>query len=347
MFYRKILRPILFLFDAEFIHSFTFLFFRLFPVLGLILRSRISRDQSGDFGERFFLGLKFRHSVGIAGGLDKNAVALRFFKNIGFSFMEIGTVTPLPQSGNPKPRLFRLKKDQALINRMGFNNAGLEKIKLRLRNRPKDFIIGGNIGKNTQTSNDDAWKDYLTCFEGLYDYVDFFIVNVSCPNIKDLSKLQNREELKRILLNLIDYRAGMHEKRPILLKISPDLSLIQLDEVIEVVTETGIDGLVATNTSIKRTGLDCAEEEIQRIGNGGLSGKPLSVTSTAVIEYLTAKLGKDYPIIGSGGIMSPDDAVEKIKVGAKLVQLYTGFIYEGPGLLSNILKAIRLHQKVV
>ncbi len=347
MFYKKILRPILFLFDAESIHSFTFFFFRIFPFLGLFLRNRISRKQFELPANNSFLGLKLRHPVGIAGGLDKNAVALRFLKNLGFSFMEIGTVTPLPQIGNPRPRLFRLKKDQAFINRMGFNNAGLEKIELRLRNRPKDFIIGGNIGKNTQTSNDDAWKDYLTCFKGLYDSVDFFIVNVSCPNIKDLSKLQNRDELKRILVNLIDFRAGMPEKRPILLKISPDLSFIQLDEVIEVVTETGIDGLVATNTSIKRTGLDCSDERLKEIGNGGLSGKPLSATSTAVIAYLRDKLGENYPIIGSGGIMSPDDAVEKINAGAKLIQLYTGFIYEGPGLLANILKAIHLNQRGV
>ena len=261
--------------------------------------------------------------------------------------MEIGTVTPLAQKGNPRPRVFRLKRNQALINRMGFNNAGLEAIKLRLKNRPKNFIIGGNIGKNTLTPNEDAWKDYLTCFIGLYYYVDFFIVNVSCPNIKDLSKLQNRDQLKEILMYLVDYRSGMPEKRPIVLKISPDLSFIQLDEVIEVVLETGIDGIVATNTSVKRANLDYSEEELCVIGQGGLSGKPLSAISTTVITYLHQKLGENFPIIGSGGIMTPEDAIEKLQAGAKLVQLYTGFIYEGPGLLPKMLKAIQLSQRKV
>lgn len=340
MFYRLFVRPILFLFDPEFIHTFTFFFFRFFPILGKILRNPITRVQTDRLANGSFLGLKLIHPVGIAGGLDKNAVALRFMKNLGFSFMEIGTVTPLGQKGNPKPRLFRLKRNSALVNRMGFNNDGLEKIRERLLQRPKDFIIGGNIGKNTLTSNEDAWKDYLTCFKGLYSCVDFFIVNVSCPNIKDLSKLQNRDHLMEILTHLVEYRKGMTEKRPILLKISPDLSFIQLDEVIEVVRETGIDGLVATNTSIGRNGLNYTQEELNAIGAGGLSGKPLSATSTSVIKYLHDKLGDRYPIIASGGIMSADDAVDKVKAGASLVQLYTGFVYEGPGILPNILKSI-------
>ncbi len=340
MFYRKIVRPILFLFDPEFIHTFTFFFFRHFPFLGKILRNNITRLQTDRLANGAFLGLNLNHPVGIAGGLDKNAVALKFMRNLGFSFMEIGTVTPLGQRGNPKPRLFRLKRNSALINRMGFNNDGLEKIRQRLLRRPKGFIIGGNIGKNTLTSNEDAWKDYLTCFKGLYSCVDFFIVNVSCPNIKDLSKLQNRDHLLEILNHLVDYRKEMDEKRPILLKISPDLSFIQLDEVIEVVRETGIDGLVATNTSIQRNSLDYTREELNAIGAGGLSGKPLSETSTAVIKYLHDKLGDRYPIIASGGIMSAEDAVEKIEAGATLVQLYTGFIYEGPGILPKILKSI-------
>lgn len=347
MFYKKILLPVLFLLDAEFIHGFTFFFFRCFPFLGSILKNPISMTHSGPESEIPVLGIMLRHPVGIAGGLDKNAVALRFMKNLGFSFMEIGTVTPLPQKGNPRPRLFRLKRNQAFINRMGFNNDGLEIIKRRLLNRPKGIIIGGNIGKNTQTSNDDAWKDYLTCFRGLYSCVDFFVVNVSCPNIKDLSKLQNRDHLKGILMQLIDYRSGMPETRPILLKISPDLSYAQLDEVIEVVHETGIDGLVATNTSVRRTGLDYTDEQIATFGPGGLSGKPLSEISTSVIKYLHEHLGDDYPIIASGGILSPEDAIEKIHAGAKLVQLYTGFIYEGPGLLPKILKAIRLNNEGV
>ena len=345
MFYKKILRPFLFLFDAEFIHGVTFLIFRYFPAIGLVLRNRISRNNFYTGSELTFFNIKFRHPVGIAGGLDKNAVALRFLKNLGFSFMEIGTVTPVGQSGNPRPRLFRLKRNQALINRMGFNNHGLETIRRRLQYRPKDFIIGGNIGKNTQTSNEEAWKDYLACFTGLYSSVDFFIVNVSCPNIKDLSQLQNRGQLKEILMHLIDYRSGMAEKRPILLKISPDLSFMQLDEVIEVVKETGIDGLVATNTSIRRIGLNYSDAEVSRFGQGGLSGRPLSEISTGIIAYLHEKLGEGFPIIGSGGIMSPADALEKINAGASLVQLYTGFVYEGPGLLPRTLKAILQRQQ--
>lgn len=341
MLYKKIIRPILFLFDPEFIHGVTFFFFRIFPFFGWILKNRISSEKSVVSSPVTLLGLKFRHPVGIAGGLDKNAVALRFMKNLGFSFMEIGTVTPLAQKGNPRQRLFRLKRNQALINRMGFNNDGLQKIRQRLLNRPDGLIIGGNIGKNTQTSNAEAWKDYLACFTGLYDCVDFFIVNVSCPNIKDLSQLQNRDHLSEILMHLVDYRSEMNEKRPVLLKISPDLSFLQLDEVIEVVKETGIDGLVATNTSIRRTGLDYTGRQIAALGPGGLSGKPLSGTSTSIIGYLHKQLGDDYPIIGSGGVMSAGDALEKLRAGASLIQLYTGFVYEGPGLLTQVLKAIR------
>lgn len=345
MFYKKFLRPLLFLFDPEFIHGFTFFFFRYFPVMGKILRNKISVKNPSPEAAIHLSGLTFRHPVGIAGGLDKNAVALRFMKNLGFSFMEIGTVTPLAQRGNPRPRLFRLKRNMAFINRMGFNNDGLEAIRCRLINRPKDFIIGGNIGKNTQTSNETAWKDYLACFVALYPYVDFFIVNVSCPNIKDLSQLQNRGQLTEILMHLLEYRFSMPEKRPVLLKISPDLSYVQLDEVIEVVKETGIDGLVATNTSIRRLGLNYTDQQISGFGTGGLSGKPLAAISTEIITYLHQKLGDSFPIIASGGIMSPQDAIEKIRAGAKLVQLYTGFVYEGPGLLPRILNALRHYHR--
>jgi dihydroorotate dehydrogenase len=266
---------------------------------------------------------------------------MKFMRNLGFSFMEIGTVTPLAQSGNSKPRLFRLKRDQALINRMGFNNDGLQQIRKRLSNRPSGILIGGNIGKNTSTTNEDAWKDYLTCFTGLYDHVDFFIVNVSCPNIQDLSKLQNKEHLGGILNRLVDFRKSMLVSRPILLKISPDLSFNQLDEVIEVVLATGIEGVVATNTSVKRDHLTYTISEIAGFGPGGLSGKPLSGISTSMIAYLRLKMGPDFPIIASGGIMTPQDAVEKLKAGADLVQVYTGFIYEGPALLSGMLREIQ------
>lgn len=315
--------------------------FRYFPVLGRILSKRIRKTQVVMNSDIVIAGLRFRHPVGLSAGMDKNAVAMRFMKNLGFSFMEIGTVTPKPQKGNPRPRLFRLPKNQAFINRMGFNNHGLEVIRKRLLNRPKDFIIGGNIGKNTATENENAWKDYLTCFIGLYDCVDFFIVNVSCPNIKDLSKLQNRGQLLEILNPLMEYRKEMKISRPVFLKISPDLSFDQLDEVIEVVMETGVDGLVATNTSNRRFGLDYTREEIEGFGQGGLSGKPLNEVSTSMIAYLRSKLGKDYPVIGSGGIMTPGDAAEKVRAGAQLIELYTGFVYEGPGLLPNVLRALR------
>jgi len=341
MFYKKILLPILFLFDAEFIHSFTFFVFHHFPFLGMVFRKKISYEKTASDKDILLFGLKFRHPVGLAGGLDKNAIALRFMKNVGFSFMEIGTVTPLGQKGNPRPRLFRLKRNLAFVNRMGFNNNGVEIIRKRLLKRPEGLIVGGNIGKNSQTGNEDAWKDYLTCFKGLYDCVDFFIVNVSCPNIKDLSQLQNRQQLSEILTHLIGYRSGMPAKRPILLKISPDLSYSQLDEVIEVVGESGIDGIVATNTTVKRFNLDYSEKEIADFGPGGLSGSPLSETSTAIIKYLYDKLGDEYPIIASGGVMTPEDACNKLSAGAKLVQLYTGFIYEGPGILPKMLKAIQ------
>jgi dihydroorotate dehydrogenase len=341
MLYQRILRPFLFLFDPEFIHGFTFFIFRNFAWLGKLIRSTSKVEWYYPPSAINIMGLPFRHEVGLAGGLDKNARALRFFKNMGFAFMEIGTVTPLAQKGNPRPRLFRLKRNKALINRMGFNNDGLEKIARRLDKRPDSFIIGGNIGKNTQTPNAEAWKDYLTCFKGLYDRVDFFIVNVSCPNIKDLSQLQNRDHLIEILTCLLDHRKGRPVRKPVLLKISPDLSDVQLDEVIEVVKETGIDGLVATNTSIRRLELDYPREEISAIGSGGLSGRPLGATSTRIIRYLHERLGQAFPIIASGGVMDENDARAKIESGASLVQVYTGFIYEGPGLLPRILRSLR------
>ncbi len=338
MFYKKLLRPVLFLFSAETIHKILFAFFRLLPFSGYFFRLSVKSGYFHQETEAF--GLTFNHPVGIAGGLDKNARAIRFLRNMGFAFVEIGTVTPRPQGGNPKPRLFRLTRNSALINRMGFNNDGLEVIAKRLAHRPEGIIIGGNIGKNTDTPNELAVDDFAACFDGLYPYVDYFVVNVSCPNIKDLSKLQNKDDLRAILNRLITIRMNKGKTKPILLKISPDLSLIQLDEIIEVVRETRIDGLVATNTSIRRFNLDYPEEYITNIGQGGLSGTPLREVSTEIIRYLHQKLGKDFPIIGSGGLMTEKDAAEKLAAGASLVQLYTGFIYEGPGLLPRILKTL-------
>lgn len=338
MFYQKLLRPILFLFSAETIHKILFFFFRLLPFTGYFFRLTHRPEYFNQKVQAF--GLIFNHPVGIAGGLDKNAKAIRFLRNMGFSFVEIGTVTPLPQGGNPKPRLFRLTRNSALINRMGFNNDGLDVIANRLRNRPKDLIIGGNIGKNTLTPNERAVEDFAVCFEGLYPYVDYFVVNVSCPNIKDLSKLQNKDDLSKILNRLLAIRSDKEISKPVLLKISPDLSEIQLDEVIEVVRETRIDGLVAINTSIRRFNLDYPDDFIASLGQGGLSGSPLREVSTEIIRYLHQRLGRDFPIIGSGGVMNEKDANEKLDAGATLVQLYTGFIYEGPGLLSRTLKTL-------
>ena len=346
MIYKIFVRPVLFLFDPEFIHRLTFTLFRIFPFSGSLIRKFSGHRVTGEDAVELF-GLSFRHRVGIAGGLDKNAVAMPFMRNLGFSFMEIGTVTPRPQGGNPTPRLFRLKRDLAFINRMGFNNDGLDKIRERLAKRPEGILIGGNIGKNTTTTNEDAWHDYLACFKGLYDFVDFFIVNVSCPNIQDLSKLQNKAHLGEILRHLTAYRETMPVRRPVLLKISPDLSFNQLDEVAEVLLETGIDGVVATNTSVRRINLSYSEREIEDFGPGGLSGAPLSAISTSMITYLRQKLGPDFPIIGSGGIMTPEGAIEKLAAGADMVQLYTGFVYEGPGLLSRLLKAIRLQRSTL
>jgi dihydroorotate dehydrogenase len=338
MIYQKILRPVLFLFDPEFIHKATFHIFHFFPSLGHLFglsNKKIIRRYPKPVSS---FGLTFAHPIGIAAGLDKNARALPFFKNMGFAFVEIGTITLKPQKGNPKPRLFRLAHDQSLINRMGFNNDGMEAIRKRLKNRPAGLIVGGNIGKNTMTPNSDAVDDFSACFKGLYSCVDYFVVNVSCPNIKDLNKLQNKEDLGKILGRLVFLRSQESLFKPILLKISPDLSAIQLDEVAEVVSETKIDGLIATNTSKNRFNLSYTEDEIQRFGEGGLSGRPLCQTSTDIISYLRIKMGPDFPIIGSGGVMNALDAVEKMNAGANLVQLYTGFIYEGPGLLTDILK---------
>jgi len=339
MFYKKILRPILFLLNPETIHKITFILFRFFPVFGYMFGFRNRRITNQRIAPVSLMGLNFKNPVGLAGGLDKNARALRFMKNMGFSFVEIGTVTPLAQKGNSKPRLFRLSRNQALINRMGFNNDGVEVICRRLKKKPRGLIVGGNIGKNSSTPNINAVEDFAICFEKLYPFVDYFTVNVSCPNIKDLSKLQNKTDLERILTRLMNSRARMVVKKPILLKISPDLSVNQLDEVVEVILGTHIDGVIATNTTTGRFNLDYSENEIARYGEGGLSGFPLYQISSDVIRYLRHRLGSELPIIGSGGVMSASDAQDKMDAGANLVQLYTGFIYEGPGLLTQILKS--------
>lgn len=339
--YKILIRPILFSFDPEKIHHFTFKLIRFMnriPGVGAINRSIFTvKDKRL---ERELFGLKFKNPVGIAAGFDKNAVLFNELANYGFGFLEVGTATPKPQEGNPKPRLFRLKKDQGLINRMGFNNLGADAIAANLQNRKTKLVIGGNIGKNTATPNEEAIPDYIYNFNALYDVVDYFVVNVSCPNVKDLTKLQDTDFLTDLLqqLKALDKEKG--KNKPILLKIAPDLNEGQLDDIIELVATTKIDGIIATNTSTSREGLQTPVNELVEIGNGGLSGKPVNQRSTEVIRYLATKSNKAFPIIGVGGIHSAEDAIEKIKAGADLVQVYTGFIYEGPKLVKQINKAI-------
>lgn len=289
-----------------------------------------------------FLGLNFYNPIGLAAGFDKNAKYLKELSSLGFGFVEIGTVTPLPQSGNDKPRLFRLPKDECIINRMGFNNDGLEVIKQRLVNRQADLIVGGNIGKNKVTPNENAKDDYLKCFVGLYELVDYFVVNVSSPNTPNLRELQDKKPLSEILLALMEERKNFIAKgniqKPILLKIAPDLTQSQLDDVIEIVQSTGIDGLVATNTTISRDYLVTPKTEVEQMGAGGLSGKILSEKSTEILAYIKQKSNNQIPVIGVGGIHSAQTGQEKINAGASLIQIYTGFIYGGPSLIKQLAK---------
>jgi dihydroorotate dehydrogenase len=286
--------------------------------------------------ERRLFGLLFKNPVGLAAGFDKNAMLFDEFSNYGFGFVEVGTVTPLPQPGNPKKRIFRLKKDEALINRMGFNNEGVEVVAERLRKKKTDIIIGGNIGKNKVTPNERAIEDYLICFEKLFDVVDYFVVNVSSPNTPNLRALQDKEPLKELLQTLQDENHRKKTPKPILLKIAPDLTDSQLMDIIDIVNTTKIAGVIATNTTIARDGLKSEHKG----ETGGLSGLPLAKRSTEVIRFLAEKSGKSFPIIGVGGIHSASDAREKLDAGADLVQLYTGFIYEGPGLVKRINKSL-------
>lgn len=290
--------------------------------------------------EREVFGLKFKNPVGLAAGLDKDAKLVDELACLGFGFIEIGTVTPKGQPGNPQPRLFRMPQDQGLINRMGFNNEGAEMAAKRLSKSKHNIIIGGNIGKNKVTPNEEADADYEKAFELLYDVVDYFVINVSSPNTPNLRALQEKEPLKKLLLNIQRLNSQKPLRKPILLKIAPDLSNQQLDDVVEIVLETEIDGVIATNTTIDRSGLTTPTSVIETIGAGGLSGKPLTDRSTAVIRYIHQHSKGAFPIIGVGGIHSPADALEKLEAGATLVQLYTGFIYEGPGIIKRINKAI-------
>jgi len=288
---------------------------------------------------------QFSNPVGLGAGFDKNAKYLRELECLGFGFVEIGTVTPLPQAGNEKPRLFRLPKDKALINRMGFNNDGVKAVAERLAKwkelRDSRLIIGGNIGKNKITPNEDAWRDYEFCFKELHPYVDYFVVNVSSPNTPGLRELQEKESLRKILMHLQMINNGKARAKPVLLKIAPDVTNEQLDDVIDLALEIKLDGLVATNTTISREGLRTPDSRLGTIGAGGLSGRPLKTKSTEVVRYICEKTGGQIPVIASGGIFTGADAMDKIRAGANLVQVWTGFIYEGPGIVKKICKALR------
>lgn len=290
--------------------------------------------------QRELWGIRFPNPVGLAAGFDKDARWVDELSCLGFGFIEIGTVTPRPQPGNDKPRLFRLPADEALINRMGFNNQGSEVAAQRLKHKKENIIVGGNIGKNKVTPNDDALADYEACFKDLYEVVDYFVVNVSSPNTPGLRELQDKEPLMRILNRLKELNEQMGVPKPLLLKIAPDLTNSQLDDIVEIVAATGIQGIVATNTTIDRSSLVTPAQEVEAIGAGGLSGKPLRKRATEVIRYLHHKSGGSFPIIAVGGIYTAEDALEKIEAGASLVQVYTGFIYEGPAIAKNICKGI-------
>ncbi len=339
----RLIKPIFFKFDPENVHYFVVKrlkwFNDFFPFGKSILRS--SFDISIKGLEREVFGLKFKNPVGLAAGFDKNGEYVAALSNLGFGFIEVGTVTPLPQPGNDKPRMFRLQEDGAIINRMGFNNKGVDVMAERLRllkAEHPEIIVGGNIGKNKNTPNEDAVSDYVKCFDRLFDVVDYFVVNVSSPNTPGLRALQEKEPLMDLLNTLQKRNLKNDISRPILLKIAPDLSNEQLDDIVEIVKETKIAGVIATNTTIDRSGLYAGEKMKNQMG--GLSGKPLTHRSTEVIRYLSEKSGKAFPIIGVGGIHSPADAKEKLAAGASLVQLYTGFIYEGPGLIKRICKEL-------
>ncbi|MFN0213025.1 MAG: quinone-dependent dihydroorotate dehydrogenase [Saprospiraceae bacterium] len=342
----KIFKPLLFVLSPEAAHRFTFQVLDLaaaFPPTRWLLRSMFCLSHKRL--EKKVLGLSFPNPVGLAAGFDKDGKHIPGLACLGFGFIEVGTVTPLAQGGNPRPRLFRLPKDNALINRMGFNNDGLDALvnrleKLRKSGMPKGLVIGGNIGKNKATPNEEAASDYLLCFEKLFPWVDYFVVNVSSPNTPGLRELQEKEPLTRLLNLLQEKNRAQKSPKPILLKIAPDLTDNQLDDIADIVRDTDLAGVIATNTTISRAGLKTSETQITSIGMGGLSGAPVRERASEVIRYLRAKLGKDVVIMGVGGIDSALAAQEKLDAGADLVQVYTGLIYEGPGLVREILEKL-------
>ncbi|MGB1294922.1 MAG: quinone-dependent dihydroorotate dehydrogenase [Flavobacteriales bacterium] len=338
--YQTLIKPILFKKDPEEAHYYTCNLLKKglkFPLAKPIFRAMYGFEDKRL--EREVFGIKFPNPVGMAAGFDKDAKMISELHEVGFGFIEIGTLTPKPQEGNPKPRLFRLPQDEALINRMGFNNGGVEDSIARLKEKG-NIIVGGNIGKNKVTPNNEAINDYKICFHALYEHVDYFVVNVSSPNTPGLRELQDKEPLMNLLASLQEERKKYDTSKPILLKIAPDLTNSQLDDIVEISKTIHLDGLIATNTTISRAELTTPKTEVEAIGAGGVSGAVLRARSTEVIAYLYKQLGDKVPIIGVGGINSPKDAVEKLKAGAKLVQIYSGFIYQGPGFVKAIKKEI-------
>ncbi|MEP6596886.1 MAG: quinone-dependent dihydroorotate dehydrogenase [Ginsengibacter sp.] len=354
----KLLRNILFLFDAEQVHYFSMNVLRLMCRVDFLKKVIEKKYQPGNNLTKAF-GLTFKNPVGLSAGFDKNAKYLSELATLGFGFIEIGTVTPLPQKGNEKPRLFRLPKDKALINRMGFNNDGAVEVAFRLQRwqsqqstiNGQRLIIGGNIGKNKLTLNEDAWKDYETCFRELFDWVDYFVVNVSSPNTPGLRELQQKDSLKKILTNLQNINqekaeGGAKEPKPLLLKISPDLTALEIDDITDLSIEIKLDGIIVANTTTGRENLSTKRTSLDKIGAGGLSGKPLQQTSTNLVQYITTKTNAQLPIIASGGIFNNTEAIKKINAGAILLQVWTGFIYEGPSIVKNICNnLLYLHKK--
>lgn len=335
--YKSLIRPVLFKFDPEEVHHFTFSMLKNFGFLTRVFLPKPIEDKRL---EREVFGLKFKNPVGLAAGFDKNAVLFNELADLGFGFVEIGTVTPKAQAGNPKKRLFRLIEDGGIINRMGFNNDGLQAAIEKLKGNKGKIIIGGNIGKNTDTSPENYTEDYLQCFEGLHPYVDYFVLNVSCPNVGSHAKLEDVDYLRELITAVKEINLTKTVQKPVLLKIAPDLNHRQLDEIVDLIAETEIDGVIVSNTSVNRKGLKTPPEVLEQIGNGGLSGKPIRERSTAMIKYISDKSNRAFPIIGVGGIHSAKDAMEKLDAGASLVQLYTGFIYEGPELINDINKEL-------
>jgi dihydroorotate dehydrogenase len=339
--YKHIIRPIMFCFPAESVHHIVAGALRLARRVGLLPLVRSIFTYRHPSLEREVFGGRFPNPIGLAAGFDKNGDMYREMSALGFGFVEVGTVTPKPQPGNPKPRIFRLRQDNALVNRMGFPNKGLESMVRNLRRRDRKLVIGVNLGRNSLTSNAEAPADYLRLFRALYEYADYFVVNVSCPNVRDIAELQNPDNLNAILEGLFKFRRGQNNYRPILLKISPDLTFPQIDAIVEILIDTPLDGLVAVNTTTRREDLKTDEKTVAKIGGGGLSGSPLTDRAVEVVEYLHKKTQGCYPIIGVGGVMSPEDAQRMLDAGASLVQVYSGFIYEGPGFAKKICKSIR------